>query len=257
MPEKVAFFHFYLTFCSHPCEISGIGPGVFLYKSIGNSFYNGLQVNLQQQMTHGFQFQLAYTFSHAISDTNDPLQPAQGNPNLPRNSFDLRAERGNSDFDIRHRGVFNFIYEPNIGRGREHLQDGFVGRILEGWSLSGIINAPTGHPYDILGQTNSKHTGGYARVTITGPLGQPAGTDKTYTGPNPAGLETTPFDVQPNAGKNRFYGPSFWNVDIATLKDTSLTEKPKLQFGQSLSTLTRSDGTTSAWQMQFALKLIF
>ena len=264
--------------------LSGGGPGAFLYKSIGNSIYNGLQVNLQQQFTHGFQFQLAYTFSHAISNVNDPLQPAQNNGNLPRNSFDLAAERGNSDFDIRHRASVNFIYEPNIGRGRDHYNEGFVGRLLEGWELSGIISAQTGLPYDIFGLTDADHTGEYARVTIIGPLGQPKGTDKTYTGPNPAGLETTPFDAQPNAGKNRFYGPAFWNLDIATLKNTSLTEKLKLQFrfevynlfnhtefgqpnnffsegdssfGQSLSTLTRADGTTSARQMQFALKLIF
>jgi hypothetical protein len=263
---------------------SGGGPGAFLYKSIGNSIYHGLQVNLQRQLTNGFQFQLAYTFSHAISDVNDPLQPAQNNGNLPRDSFNLRAERGNSDFDIRHRAAINFIYEPNIGRGRSHLQQGFAGRILEGWSLSGIISAQTGLPYEIFGLTDADHTGQYTRVTIIGGLAQPPGTDKTYTGPNPTGLETTPFDAQPNAGKNRFYGPSFWNVDIATLKDTSLTEKLKLQFrfevynlfnhpqfgqpynffatnesnfGQSSSTLTRGDGTTTARQIQFALKLIF
>jgi len=261
---------------------SGGGPGAFLYKSIGNSIYNGLQVNLQKQFTHGFQFQLAYTFSHAISNVNDPLVPAQGNGNLPRDSFNLQAERGNSDFDIRHRASVNFIYEPNIGRGRGHLSEGFAGRVLEGWSLSSIISAQTGHPYDIFGLTDANHTGQYARVTIIGPLTQPPHTDKTFTGPNPAGLETTPFDVQPNAGKNRFYGPGYWNTDIAMLKNTGLTEKLKLQFrfevynlfnhtqfgqpynffgiggfGQSSSTLTRSDGTTSARQIQFALKLIF
>ncbi|HTP68831.1 MAG TPA: TonB-dependent receptor [Dongiaceae bacterium] len=262
----------------------GTAPGAFLYKSIGNSIYSGLQANLQKQFTHGFQFQLAYTFSHAISDVNDPLVPGQGNGNLPRNSFDLAAERGNSDFDIRHRASVNLIYEPNIGRGRGHLSEGFAGRVLEGWSLSSIISAQTGLPYDIFDLTDAEHTGQYSRVTIIGPLGQPAGTDKTYTGPNPAGLETTPLDVQPNAGKNRFYGPSYWNTDIAMLKNTALTEKLKLQFrfevynlfnhpefgqpynffwegnnifGQSTSTLTRSDGTTSARQIQFGLKLIF
>ncbi len=263
---------------------SGGGPGAFLYKSIGNSIYHGMQVNLQQQFTHGFQFQAAYTFSHAISDVNDPLVPAGNNGNLPRNSFDLRAERGNSDFDIRHRASINFIYEPNLGRGHDHLSSGFVGRIFEGWSLTGIIDAQTGHPYDIFGLTDANHTGQYARVSITGSTVQPPGTDKTYTGPSVASVYTTPFDVQPNTGKNEFYGPGLVNVDVATLKNTALTEKLKLQFrmevynlfnhaqfaqpnnffvpgdttfGQSLSTVTRADGTTSARQIQFALKLIF
>ena len=86
-----------------------------------------------------------------------------------------------------------------------------------------------------------------------------------------------------------FYGPNFVNVDAAALKNTKLTEKLTLQFrleaynlfnhaqfnqpdnliqdigtpgspgtfGQSTSTITRPDGTTSARQLQVALKLIF
>jgi hypothetical protein len=72
------------------------------------------------------------------------------------------------------------------------------------------------------------------------------------------------------------------NIDFATFKNTSITERVKLQFrveaynlfnhaqfsqpdnflsdstfGQSLSTITRPDGTTSARQLQVALKLLF
>jgi len=264
-------------------------PGSRLTKSIGNSLYNGLQVNIQQRLSHGIQIQGAYTYSHAIDNVNDPLNAATGNYNFPHNTFDLAAERGNSDFDIRHRGVVNFIYEPNIGRGRDHLASGFVGRILEGWSLTGIIQAQTGHPYDVIGSVDSNHTGVPARGYIIGPLAQPPGTDKTFTGPNASSITNTPFDVQPNSGKNFFYGPNYVNVDAAFLKNTKLTEKLTLQFrletynlfnhtqfsqpdnlvqdigtpgspgtfGQSTSTVTRPDGTTSARQLQFALKLIF
>ncbi len=268
----------------------GSSPGTTLNKSIGNSNYQGLQVNLEKRMGHGLQFQGAYTYSHGISDVNDPLNPAAGNFSFPRNSFDLRAERGNSDFDIRHRGVVNFIYEPNIGRGHEHLSSGIVGRILEGWSINGLVQAQTGHPYDILINVDSNHTGLWSRGTFLGGGAQPAGTDKTYTGPNAFAFELTPpYDVQPNTGKNAWYGPNYVNVDTAALKNTSLTERLKLQlrvevfnlfnhtqfsqpdnllqdsgtpdqrgsFGQSLTTITRPDGTTSARQIQVALKLLF
>jgi len=257
-------------------------PGAVLIKSIGSSIYHGLQVNLQKHFSNGFQIQGAYTFSHAIDNVNDPIYPARGNGSFPFNSFDLQAERGNSDFDIRHRGVVNFIYEPNIGRGRGHLSSGFIGRVLEGWSLTGIVQAQTGHPYDIYDTSqDSDHTGLAARGTIVGPTAQPPGTDKTFTGP--AGIVTTPLDAQPNIGKNQFYGPNLVNVDTAVLKITSISERLKLQFrleafnlfnhtqfnqpendisrgstfGESLSTLTRPDGTTSARQLQVALKLMF
>ncbi len=272
------------AFYSLGTGLFGSGPGAVLYKSIGNSIYNALQVNLQKQFSHGLQFQFAYTFSHAIDDINDPLVPAGNNGTLPRNTFDLAAERGNSDFDIRHRAVINFIYEPNMGRGRGHLNEGFAGRILEGWSLTGIIDAQTGHPFDVFGDTDSNHTGELARVSQQGSVAQLPGTDKTFTGPNAASIYITPFDVQPNTGKNEFYGPGLYNIDLATLKDTALTEKLKLQFrlevfnlfnhaqfsqpnniyfpgeanfSQSNTTLTRPDGTTSARQMQVALKLFF
>jgi len=264
-------------------------PGSRLTKSIGNSIYNGLQVNIQQHFSHGFQIQGAYTFSHAIDNVNDPLNAAAGNYNFPHNTFDLAAERGNSDFDIRHRGVVNFIYEPNFGRGKDHLNNGFVGILLEGWSLTGIIQAQTGHPYDVIGSVDSNHTGVPSRGYIVNSLDQPPGTDKTFTGPAASAITNTPFDVQPNSGKNMFYGPNLVNVDAAVLKNTKLAEKITLQFrletynlfnhaqfnqpdnlvqdigtpaspgtfGQSTSTLTRPDGTTSARQLQFALKLIF
>jgi carboxypeptidase family protein/TonB-dependent receptor-like protein len=262
---------------------TGTGTGEYEFKSIGSSIYNGMQVNLQKQFTHGFQFQAAYTYAHTLSNVNDPLTPAAGNGNLPRNSLDLQAEWGNSDFDIRHRGVVNFIYEPNIGRGHDHLSNGFVGRILEGWSLTGIITAQTGHPIDLYDYVDSNHTGQYARLTQISPgAGQPPGTDKTFTGPAASAFITTPFDVLPNVAKNKFYGPGLVNIDMAVLKNTSITERVKLQFrletynlfnhpqfgqfdnflsdstfGQSLSTITRPDGTTSARQLQFALKLLF
>jgi hypothetical protein len=258
-------------------------PGSALNKSIGNSTYHGLQLNIQQRLSHGFQIQGAYTYSHSITDVNDPLVPAAGNRSFPRNSFNLRAERGNSDFDIRQRGVINFIYEPNMGRGRGHWNEGFVGRVLEGWSLSGITALQSGHPFDLFGNRDSNHTGLSARLTIIGNPSQPAGTDKTFTGPLRSAFKKTPYDQQANVGKNAFYGPNSVNFDAALIKDTGITERVKLQlrfeffnlfnhtqfgqpdnafvdvntFGQSSSTITRPDGTTSARQIQIAGKIVF
>ena len=258
-------------------------PGATLNKSIGNSTYNGLQVNIQQRISHGFQIQGAYTFSHAISDVSDPIVPALGNRSFPRNSFDLAAERGNSDFDIRHRGVINFVYEPNMGRGRGYWNQGFVGRVLEGWALSGIAELQSGHPFDMFGNRDSNHTGFSSRLTIIGSPSQPAGVDETFTGPARSAFELTPYDQQPNVAKNAFYGPDMINFDAAVIKDTGITERAKLQlrfeffnvfnhtqfgqpgnafaspgtFGVSTSTLSRPDGTTSARQIQVAGKIIF
>ena len=115
-------------------------PGAYLIKSIAASIYHGLQVNVTQQISHGLQIQGAYTWSHSIDNSSDPLDPASGNRGLPRNSFNLQAERGNSDFDVRQRLSLNLSSQPNIGRGRAHLNNGFAGRFIEGWEISGITS---------------------------------------------------------------------------------------------------------------------
>jgi hypothetical protein len=254
----------------------------FLQKSIASSTYNGLQVNVRKQMSHGLQVQLAYTYSHAIDDAADPLAPAAGNRGFPRNSFNLKAERGNSNFDIRHRAVINFIYDPQIGRGTAHLSDGLVGRALEGWELAGIVTMQTGLPYDVFSNQDNQHTGLSDRATIT-PGPNPLATNApNFTGPKNYIFSLGTVGVPSNLGRNFFYGPGMQNWDFTLQKTTSITEQMKFQlrfefynmfnhvaFGQpdnlvadqtlglSLSQLGRSDVTTGARQIQIAARLSF
>ncbi len=44
-----------------------------LNEAIGNSWYHGLQVNVNKRFSRGFQIQAAYTYAHAIDDFSDPL----------------------------------------------------------------------------------------------------------------------------------------------------------------------------------------
>jgi hypothetical protein len=95
-----------------------------------------------------------------------------------------------------------------------------------------------------------------------------------------------PFGRPGSLGRNVFTGPRYYDTNVSLIKNTRLTERINLQFraeaynlfnriqfdnpgaasdtlsspgtfGQSLSTLTQPDGTTSARQIQLALKLIF
>ncbi len=265
-------------------------PGANVNKSIAASTYNALQVNLLQHLAHGIQIQGAYTYSHSIDNSSDPLVAAAGNRNLPRNSFNLHNERGNSDFDVRQRLISNFILQPGIGRGRARLNQGVVGRLLEGWSMNGIATFQTGLPYDIFGDRDSQHTGLSDRADVIGPRGIPAGAPRVQTGPAVSSFALAPYDSASNLTRNQFYGPGINNWDLLFLKDNHLTERVTLQlrfefynifnrvwftqpadpnspganliqdpgaFGKSSGTVTRPDGTTSARQVQFGMKLIF
>jgi hypothetical protein len=270
----------------------------FYQRAVGNSHYNALQAKITRRFSHGLQLQGSYTWAHAIDDSGDPLAPAAGNRTFPRNSRNLAEERGNSDNDIRHIAVISYIWEAPVGAGRAHLSHGAVGRILEGFQLSGITSAQTGHPFDIYSTTDSERTGLSNRADLigdpfaSGTLTSSAATGKVYFTAcddpnNPANCARAfaqPAYGRPgNIGRNHFYGPHFVNFDMSVAKRMKFGERLGVEirlegynvfnhpefnnpaanqvgvpnFGVITGTLVHSDGTTSARQLQGAVKLSF
>jgi hypothetical protein len=265
-----------------------------------NSIYHGLQSKFTHRMSHGLQFQAAYTWSHALDNSVDPLTPANGARTFPRNSRNLAQSYGNSDNDIRHVAVINYVWELPIGRGKGHLSNGMVGRIMEGFEFNGIFSAQTGHPFNIRSTRDSQRTGiaawGYQ---VGDPFGPPtaSGCSATLNGPgsgfayisNQCAFVNPPFGLASNNERNQWYGPGFWDWDVTLAKRMSITERVKAelrfegynilnhphflnpgtdanglgnligqgQFGVITATATQPDGTTSARQVQVALKVSF
>jgi outer membrane receptor protein involved in Fe transport len=262
-----------------------------------NSIYHGLQTKFTHRMSHGLQFQAAYTWSHALDDSVDPLTPAVGAHTFPRNSRDLSQNYGNSDNDTRHVAVINYIWELPFGRGKGYLNHGAVGRVMEGFELDGIFTAQTGHPFQVRGTLDTQRTGiaawGYQ---VGNPFGSGAGcglTPAPNSGyayiPNECAFTNPPFGFASNNERNQWYGPGFWDWDVTLAKRMSITERVKAelrfegynilnhphflnpgtdalgngnligqsQFGVITGTYTQPDGTTSARQIQVALKIIF
>jgi Carboxypeptidase regulatory-like domain len=254
------------------------------FNNAASSLYNALQANLTKRMSHGLMFQAAYTWAHAMDDASDPLTPASGNQGFPRNSLDLAAERGNSDFDVRQRLVLNYSWALPFGRGHDHLAEGFAGKIFEGWEISGITTFSGGLPYDMFTALDTAHTGQQQRPDFN-PAGTPVpvSNPSTQTGPN-VGLFSDPaWGSAGNLARNHFYGPGINNWDMALKRNSRLSERVNLQlraesynlfnrvqfgqpgnltfdpgtFGQSTSEAKQPDLTTGARQIQFGMKLSF
>jgi hypothetical protein len=251
--------------------------------SNANSFYHGLQMNVTKRMARGFQVQAAYTYSHSIDDGNDPIDAAQGARNFPRNSFNLAAERGSSDYDLRHRVAVNYVWDLPLGRNRAFLHEGVLAKMLEGFSLSGVSSFQSGHPFEVFGDRDTEHTSLSSRLDLVGNPAIPAGSPSNQTGPPADAFALAQFGFAGDVGRNRFTGPTYYNTDMVLAKHATLTERMKLEarwevynvfnrtqffqpgnllqdtqtFGLSTSTITRADGTTSARQMQLGLKLNF
>jgi hypothetical protein len=260
-----------------------------------NSIYHGLQAKFTHRMHRGLQFQAAYTYSHAIDNASDPLTPAVGSHTFPRNSRNLAESRGNSDNDTRHVAVINYIWELPLGRGKSYLNSGALGKVFEGMQFSGITAVQSGHPFQVRSSVDSQRTGINAWADQVGdPFGPlPAGCTPQSGGyvyfTNPCAFAQPAFGGPGNVGRNQFYGPGFWDFNLAFSKKMKLSERFSLEtrfegynifnhphflnpgtdsagvgnliqsgsFGVIQNTFTEPDGTTSARQIQVAMRLSF
>src|SRR5207253_489337 len=121
---------------------SNLGPIEFR-DNLGNSTYHGLEASLQKRFSNNLSFSVAYTWSHSIDQAMEHLYSGGSNSFL-QNEHDLSQQRGNSDFDTRHRLVASYVYSLPFGQGQRWAQDGPVAAIAGGWRVSSIITAHTG-----------------------------------------------------------------------------------------------------------------
>lgn len=214
----------------------------FYVRSIGNSIYNSMQLKVTHQATHGLEVQGSYTWAHAIDDSGDPITPVVGGRGFPRNSRDLAEERGNSDTDIRHVAVFNYVWQLPIGKGNSYLSNGIVGRIFEGIRFSGITTLQSGSPFDIFTSTDMERTGLSGRPDLVGDpfaggTNPNAGSGKVYfTNINAFSSRADsgggPIFTGPGSiGRNHFYGPGFVDFDMSFAKKMTVTEHLGMELG--------------------------
>ena len=60
--------------------------------------------------SHGLQFQVSYTYSHALDDASSASLGSLNNGDFRDQRFP-RLEYGNSDFDVRHHFVVAYAYD--------------------------------------------------------------------------------------------------------------------------------------------------
>ncbi|GGG67406.1 TonB-dependent receptor [Edaphobacter dinghuensis] len=253
--------------------------------------YNSLQAKVVGQIG-GLTLTGSYSWSHALDNGSDPIVPGAGDSGLPRNSFDLGPEYGNSDSDVRNRGTVAASYNLPVGLGAAHLSSGLLGHILEGIQLSGIQQAQSGLPFDLRSRVDNLHTSVTNRPELIGApypshRGQITSKGK-IVGPSMAAFANAPFGENVAIHRNKFYGPSFVNTDVVLQKTQTIHEQFKVvlraesynvlnhpnmsapdtvthnsltlgspTFGVATSQVGQNDGTTGARQIQGAVKIIF
>jgi outer membrane receptor protein involved in Fe transport len=108
--------------------------------------YNGMQVSVQQQVTHGFSIQGFYVWSKSLQSegldtTGNTGNSATTEPEDNRNRY---LDRQRSDFDQRHVAAISFVYKPTLAT--ENL---IARNVLNGWTFTSIIRVQSGNPFNI------------------------------------------------------------------------------------------------------------
>ena len=90
-----------------------------------SSNYNSLQVCFEQRSVAGLTLLNSFTWSHALDQTSASLE---GNTPSVQDINNLRADYGQSDYNLPISDITSIIYELPVGRGRRFLPtaNGFV-----------------------------------------------------------------------------------------------------------------------------------
>lgn len=172
-------------------------------------------------MAKGLEFQGSYTFSKSIDYNSRNVQGV-----VVQDSYNFRNDRGLSDFDARHRLVFNGIYElPFKGN-----------QLKAGWELTGILTLQSGSPLNFFTSNRSITGAGTVRASVNGPVNaglRPASNGNAifegYVDKAAFYDQTQLGGTFGNLGRNAIEGPGFANLDLALVKNFTFKERFRFQ----------------------------
>lgn len=202
-------------------------PQIFQAENSVSSSYHALQTKLDKRVGHGLSFGAAYTFAKSIDGASVFYgSGANATTIFPQDNYNTRAEKGLSDFDIRHRFVANYVYQIPSFR---HLVSGVPHAIAEGWQTTGIVTLQTGQPFSVLTGQSLSGTGlGNDRPDLVGnPNAGPHTVNQWF---NASAFTLNQPLTFGNAGRNIITGPPFKNFDFALIKDTRVAEAANIEF---------------------------
>jgi len=129
---------------------------LYALSSIGQSYYNALQVTLHHPTSHGLQFDVDYTFSKSI-DWGSGVERYGSNGDFGGailSTWKPQLNRAVSDFDTKQLLTTNVVDQLPFGRGRALFANTkpLVDAVIGGWQLSGIFRMSSGLPFSLVEQ---------------------------------------------------------------------------------------------------------
>jgi hypothetical protein len=224
--------------------------GIDVLSHMGASRYDALQVTVARPLANGLNLRASYVFSKVFSSLND-YRPGAIDPYLDVKNHSI--EWALAPFNLTGALKVAATYDPPFFRN----WSGLSGKVLGGWSISGILIAQSGAPFSLL-SGGSVVTPAGAPATVSGlgtftsqaDSGQntvatslPASQIKRYFGirENPdgtVGYVNAPASAfqQPAAGtlgnlqRRMFAGPGAFNLNLGLRKSVPLTGRTSAEL---------------------------
>jgi hypothetical protein len=211
-----------------------IAKGTF---SIGDMSYNALQVVLQKRMGHGVEGQLAYTYSHCLTNNigyyGDGAQAAPQSPYW-QNTFDPKAEWGSCYFDVTHNLTAFAIYQLPLGKGRSFGRNlnPIINALVGGWNVSLIYSLHGGFPLTIYGNDYTTTNSRGSRADCNGP---PKYVKQFIPGVGLQWISPAPYSNPAvltfgNCGVGTVRGPGLNRFDIGLQKEFPVHDNMRFEF---------------------------
>jgi hypothetical protein len=222
---------------------------LYVWSSIGTSSYHALQISLHHPMSKGLSFDGYYTLSKSIDLGSDAERLAPSSSSVGGNAFsqiinvyNIRGNRGVSDFDTRHAITGNLLAQLPFGHGSLIFPG--AGKVLDeaigGWSLNGLTHWTSGLPFS--GDDGLGWGTDWADQSFT-----------VATKPIQTGGHTNAFKNQATAlasirapypgetgERNFFRGDGYFSTDAGLSKVFNVVEKQQLKFAAEIFNITNS-----------------
>jgi hypothetical protein len=192
---------------------------ITLSENEANTHYNGLQMDLNSQVSHDLTLRAIYTFSKAV----DPTTGGSGGGDLGTVSNPYAGwayDNGPSGYDRRSVAVVDFIYDIPLFR---HSENRMLKSVVGGWQVSGIITAESGLPINLnlTGGAQGLGVGGNNRPDLTGTLTTPHTVDEWF---NPAAFSAPAVGTWGTFPHYGLRGPGRDNWNMSLFKSFMLSE---------------------------------
>jgi hypothetical protein len=207
----------------------------------GKSHYNAFQASLDQRMTHGLQFRVAYTYSRLMNNGAESGL-GSGGP-IIQNPSDVRSLYTVSSDDVPQILSLGWVYNLPFGNGKwiGGNSTGVVNKLIGNWQISVVQTYQSGRPLQIttpnnlggllFNDTNMKFPdkGGTA---LSGHSGDPNNVaylnQSGWSAPGGSG-DALAFGNAPRYDEN-VRGFGYRNEDFSIYKDTYFGEHRYVRF---------------------------